>query len=327
MGSSSSPPNGASQTPSLRIVVVNWNSGEQLRECVASVGAADRRGLDVEMVVVDNGSTDGSCLGLELEGVPLEVLRSTRNEGFARACNRGAAGASTTYLLFLNPDARLEESSLRAPVAFLESSVGQGHGAVGVQLVGDDREVHKSCARFPGGRHFLVRAIGLERALNGLLKGVELKEFDHKTSRDVDHVIGAFLLVRTAVFEALGGFDERFFLYLEDLDLSLRLARAGWRTRFLAEARAFHRGGGTSRQVRGRRQAYWSKARLRYASKHFKAPSRLLIAGTVFALEPALRVAAALARGRVDEIRACGEGYRLLLRSLLRGDDVFREPV
>lgn len=312
--------------PSVRIVVVNWNSGDQLRACIASIAAAERAGLALDIVVVDNASGDDSCEGLEPGSVPLQLLHNDRNEGFARACNRGAADTDAQYLLFLNPDARLQHSSLRVPVDFLRSEAGRSYGAVGVQLVGDDGQVHRSCARFPSPRHFLVRGLGLERGLHGWLRGIELKEFDHLSSRDVDHVMGAFVLVRRAAFEQAGGFDEGFFLYLEDLDLSLRLSRAGWRTRFLTETHVYHRGGGTSSQVRGRRQAYWSKARLRYASKHFSASGTALVAGTLFAAEPALRVTAALARARLDEVGECAAGYRLFLRSLARGDDVFREP-
>jgi hypothetical protein len=124
-----------------------------------------------------------------------------------------------------------------------------------------------------------------------------MEEWDHTTTRDVDHVMGAFYLVRRRLFEQLHGFDERFFVYLEDLDLSIRVRDAGYRIVFLAEARTFHKGGGSSERVKATRLFYSLHSRIQYGFKHFgRLPAAALLAGTLV-LEPPIRVAVALATG------------------------------
>ncbi len=109
---------------SLDIVIVNWNTGGQLRACLASIAAAAQDGFVLNrVVVVDNGSKDGSAEGLQDFSVPLMVLRNRENRGFAAACNQGAQGSAADYLLFLNPDVRLYPDSLARPIRFMEEPV------------------------------------------------------------------------------------------------------------------------------------------------------------------------------------------------------------
>ena len=145
-----SPPNGVS-IPVLDIIIVNWNAGHQLRDCLESIMAAKRDGFFLDrVVVVDNASTDSSlCLSGSLK-VPLVLIRNTANRGFGAACNQGADGSRADYLLFLNPDTCLFTESLSKPVQFMEHHPGGKHtGICGVQLVNDKGEVSRSCSRFP----------------------------------------------------------------------------------------------------------------------------------------------------------------------------------
>ena len=144
-----------------------------------------------------------------------------------------------------------------------------------------------------------------------------MAEWDHAVSRDVDHVIGAFFLVRRRLFESLGGFDERFFMYLEDLDFSLRARQAGWRSTYLVDARAEHTGGGTSAQVKTARLFYALRSRRLYVRKHFAPlPAASLMAGTLL-LEPFPRMARALARASISEARETMGAFAMLWRDLL----------
>jgi GT2 family glycosyltransferase/glycosyltransferase involved in cell wall biosynthesis len=207
-------------------------------------------------VVVDNGSRDDSLTGIEELELPLHVLRNGENRGFAAACNQGAAAAGAETILFLNPDARLEAGSLQRPLQLLSDPAHAAVGIVGIQLQHLDGTVARSCARIPDLRQLLAHTIGLDRLSPRLFPGVVMREWDHARSAYVGHVIGAFLLIRRSLFEQLGGFDEQFFVYYEDLDLSARAAAAGVRTCYLVEARAYHRGGGTSEQAPVERLCY-----------------------------------------------------------------------
>jgi len=239
--------------PSLDVVVVNWNARDLLRAALVSLAGALDGSFELRrVVVVDNASSDGSLDGLADLSLPLEVLRNAENRGFGRACNQGARASAADYLLFLNPDTRLFADSLSVPLAFLERPENAGVAVAGIQLLGDDGRVSASCARFPRAATFLWIATGLDRIFARRGLGYRMTEWDHAESRDVDHVMGAFYLVRRRVFAELGGFDEDFFVYFEDLDLSRRVAAAGYRSLFLAEARAYHQGGGTSRRERSR---------------------------------------------------------------------------
>jgi GT2 family glycosyltransferase len=145
-----------------------------------------------------------------------------------------------------------------------------------------------------------------------------MMDWDHKETRVVDHVIGAFFLIRRGVFWSVGGFDERFFLYLEDLDLSLRLRQAGYSAVFLAEARAFHEGGGTSSTVKATRLYYSLHSRLQYAFKHFTALGALIVLLSTLLVEPCTRIVLALARASWADAVNTIRGYLMLARELPR---------
>ncbi|HWA02337.1 MAG TPA: glycosyltransferase family 2 protein [Rhizomicrobium sp.] len=305
----------------IDIVIVNWNSGGQLRDCLDSI-RAHGGGAVASVCVVDNGSTDGSddaCTGDPASG----IVRARQNLGFARACNLGAARGSAPYILFLNPDARLMEGTLSTVLGFMEGPGAAGTGICGVRLVGDGGQTHRHCARFPDWRSLVGKSLGLEGAGLPFFPAVHLREFDHLSSRFVDHTMGAFYFVRREVFAALGGFDERFFVYLEDLDFSLRASRAGWRTWYLAEATAFHKGGGSSEQVRDVRLFYSLRSRILYARKHFPRGKAAAVAAFALFVEPLPRLGRALLRASAREAGETVRGYGMLwkwARDGLRGD-------
>lgn len=303
--------------PTLDIVTVNWNAGALLADCVASLPAALDGGVRLErMVVVDNASTDGSADGLATAGVPLVVVRNAANRGFAAACNQGAAGSRADYLLFLNPDVRLFPGALSGPLAVLEAPEGRGVGILGIRLVDEAGVVQRSCARAPTPGRLVGQSLGLDRVLPRLVPPHFMVEWDHADSRDVDQVMGAFLLIRRALFEELGGFDERFFVYFDDVDLCLRARARGWRVRHHAGAAAYHRGCGTTERVKDVRLFYALRSRVLFAAKHFGRAGAAAVAIAALLLEPAVRLAHALARRSPDEGRAVVAGTRLLWRAL-----------
>lgn len=148
----------------LDVVIVNWNAGEQLRACLASLAAsADAAALRV--VVVDNASTDGSADGLDRPGLALTVLRNAENRGFARACNQGAALGRAEAILFLNPDTQVSRDGIAAARAALEADPRTG--IVGARLVDDEGRTHRTCARHPTGARLVAHTLFLDRLLPG----------------------------------------------------------------------------------------------------------------------------------------------------------------
>lgn len=299
----------------LRIIIVNWNAGMQLTDCLHSIVQADKAGFELErVVVVDNASTDHSLKGIDALDLPLEVIRNSENRGFAAACNQGALGSNVDYLLFLNPDTRLFIDSLVVPLRFMEALENRRVGICGIQLCDEAGAVARSCARFPKPSMFYAAIFGLDRLWPRL--GHFMREWDHVEGREVDHVIGAFFFVRRLLFEALGGFDERFFVYLEDLDFSLRARRAGWVSHYLSSTRAFHKGGGTSDQVKAARLFYSLRSRLLYGFKHFSPLQAALIAVVTLTIEPWTRLAFALLRRTPSAVGEILAGYGMLYRAL-----------
>lgn len=304
----------------LSIVIVNWNSGDLLRECMASISASAAHlpaGCVVQqVVVVDNGSADGSDQRLSLQCARLQLVRNAVNRGFAAACNQGAAGLGSDLILFLNPDTRLFDNSLAAPLMLLEQPDHARTGIVGIAMVDDSGHVVPSCARYPRAWHFASHAVGLDRVWPRA--GHYMLEWDHAQTMPVDQVIGAFFMIRRELFEALSGFDERFFVYFEEVDLAWRARQAGWANIYLAEARAYHMGGGTSSGVKDVRLFYSLRSRLQYGRKHYSLPERLLLWLVTFALEPVGRSVHLVVAGRGGELQHVAAAYRMLWRQWIQ---------
>jgi len=281
----------------IDIIIVNWNAGQQLRECLESIGTTESEGFEISrVVIVDNASSDGSVDGLDDLSLPLTIIRNDINRGFAVACNQGVKGSVADYVLFLNPDTRLFKDSLSKPLAFMEQQDNQQVGIVGIQLVGESGQISRTCARFPTPGSFFTKIMGLDRMFPNFFPSFFMNNWDHGQTKEVDHVMGAFLLTRHCIFETLGGFDERFFVYFEDVDFSLRANECGWKTIYLANTQAYHKGGGTSDKVKASRLFYTLHSRIKYGYKNFGLCSAtFLLIATLF-LEPLARLILALGR-------------------------------
>lgn len=302
----------------IDVVVVNWNAGSQLAEAVASI-ARYHDDLVSSVVIVDNASTDDSLARTRaITDLPfhLQVIHNTENRGFGAACNQGATLANSEYLLFLNPDTRLFEHSLSAPLAFMEAAENQSIGICGIQLIDEHEEVSSSCARFPSLRMFYSRMLGLDKLLPAFFQSHFMEEWGHGENREVDQVMGAFFLLRRRLFELLGGFDERFFVYFEEVDFSFRAKESGWTSYYLANARAYHKGGGTSEQIKAGRLFYSLRSRLLYGFKHFTPWQAWALLGMTLMVEPVSRSVFALLRKKRGDLRNTWAGYGMLYRDL-----------
>ena len=302
---------------SLDIIIVNWNAGQQLRDCLESIVSARRDGFSLgQVVVVDNASSDGSLEGLDSLPLPLDIIRNPINRGFGAACNQGAALCDGDYLLFLNPDIRLFPDSLTRTIQVMERAENQDIGICGIQMVDETGQVARSCARFPDTVMFFVKMTGFDRLFPLVFRSHFMFEWDHLDSRKVDQVMGAFFLVRRKMFGELGGFDEQFFVYFEEVDFSFRARQAGWGSYYLADAQAYHKGGGTSEQVKATRLFYSLRSRILYGYKHFGVISATaLLCGTLL-LEPLARLAQAVGYRSTTRAVETVKAFGLLLRTL-----------
>jgi GT2 family glycosyltransferase len=304
----------------MDVVIVNWNAGVLLRRCLASLDG-NHGGAINKVLVVDNASDDGSlrdALDFKSESFELRTMTNAANEGFAAACNKGARACSSEFILFLNPDCEIYPATLDDMAAEMRELPLAEYGVIGIRLVGPDGVIARGCNRQPSAVHYWVKLLGVDRITAGRVQSHIMTEWPHTESRDVEHVIGAFYLVRRSVFEDLGGFDKRFFVYLEDLDLSRRILRAGYRIRYLSRASALHVGGGTSSKIKARRLFYSLRSRILFAFKHFSTPGAWgLLAGTVL-LEPLIRLTYSAARMDFREVGETLAGYQDLWSELPR---------
>jgi N-acetylglucosaminyl-diphospho-decaprenol L-rhamnosyltransferase len=302
----------AASLPRLDVVIVNWNAGSHLHDCLRSVAAAERSAYELgKVVVVDNASMDGSLDGLDGLDLPLAVLRNDINRGFAAACNQGAAVGNGDFILFLNPDTQVFKETLEVTVAFLADPTKAHVGICGGQMVGEDGERLFSCARFPTLTMFAAHMVGLTRVFPRRFPPQRLTPGEINHSGVVDQVIGAYFLIRRSLFEALEGFDQRFFVYLEDVDLAYRAALNGYPSYFLADVPVYHKERVSSSQVRGRRLFYLLRSRTQYARKHWPAWQAVTLAALMVLVEFPARAITSVLSGRIGELRDVGQAARL----------------
>lgn len=253
--------------PTLSVVVLSWNTCELLRACLASLAAAGDR-VEREVLVVDNASEDDSAAMVAAEFPWVRLIRNEANEGYAKGNNIGIRARRGRHVLLLNSDTEVRPGSLDRLVDFLEQN--PAYGAVGGGLIDPDGSVQLCCMRFPTLLVPLFFDMNLDRRWpsNPVLRRYFMRDYDHRTSRDVDQPPGACLLLRDRVLDEVGLFDEELWLYFNDVDLCKRIHSAGWRIRYLVEAPVVHHVGQSTKRF-GRRVVEWHRNRLAYYRKHY----------------------------------------------------------
>lgn len=302
----------------ISIVIVNWNGEDIIGRTVSSVINCRLEYKDLEVIVVDNNSSDGSLNILNKYANNIKIIQSDANLGFAGGCNLGASHAKGRYLLFLNPDTEISHSALIKSKEFMESDQGKDVGILGIQLIDEYGKISRSCARFPKAYMFFFQNIGIDRIWPSL--GHTMKEWDHKDSRYVDQVIGAYFFVRSDLFKKLGGFDIDYFVYFEEVDFSLRALGMGFRSYYMANISAIHSGEGTTQKVKAHRLFYSLRSRLIYAEKHFNIIGRIGNNINTLIIEPLSRSMFLGVSGRSDEIKYVWRGYKMLYSDLFKMD-------
>ncbi|MGD9486547.1 MAG: glycosyltransferase family 2 protein [Calditrichaceae bacterium] len=301
----------------LDIIIVNWNSGRQLKSCLESVAKTKKDGFQLNHVfIVDNASRDDSLEGILESKLPITIKQNKENFGFATACNQGARESNADLLLFLNPDTILFENSLDKTIAFMQDSINSKVGICGIQLVNDKGEITRTCARFPKLSIFITKILGLNLIFPINFKSHFMTDWDHTQTRDVDQVMGAFFMIRRPLFEDLKGFDERFFVYFEEVDLSVRAKNMGWRSIYYSEVQAYHYGGGTSEQIKARRLFYSLRSRILYGYKHFNFISASILLIVTLFIEPFTRIMFSIVQRSYSQVQETIGGYFLVWKDI-----------
>jgi GT2 family glycosyltransferase len=301
----------------IDVIVVNWNSGPFLRGCLAALAASsivDR----LNVVVIDNSSTDSSACGLARAPLALTIVRNSANRGFAVACNQGASAGNAPFVLFLNPDVTVDGDALESAINGFDDPRHARVGVIGIRLRDQAGGTTRSCARRPTAPAMLLRTLFLDRAAPRLVPPHFLTEWDHGQTRPVDQVMGAFLMIKRDLFERLGGFDERFFLYYEDLDLCLRVLDEGAQVVHVADASATHAGGGTTGGIKDRRFYHEANSRVLFAAKRHGTVVAFTLALLILVFEIPIRALHALMARSLSDGGLALRGGLLFWRGLPR---------
>jgi O-antigen biosynthesis protein len=276
----------------VSVIIVNYNVRYFLEQCLLSVARASG-GVDVEVIVVDNNSTDDSESYLKERFPDLIYLHNSENAGFARACNQGLAIAKGGNILFLNPDTILQEDTLKICLDHLEANPATG--AIGVRMVdGTGAFLKESKRSFPSPLTALYKLSGLSLIFphSRLFGRYHLGHLSEHRNWEVDVLAGAFMLIPRAVLQQVGSFDEAFFMYGEDVDLSYRIQAAGYKNQYLADTTIIHfKGESTKRGSLNYVRLFYSAMNI-FVRKHYGGARATLFR---LSIQAAIWVRAALA--------------------------------
>jgi len=253
--------------PVLSVVILSWNTRDLTLACLRALFAETPRHAR-EVIVVDNGSHDGSADAVAAAFPQVRLLRNADNRLYSAGNNQGVAAATGEYVCTLNSDTEVRAAALDRLVEFLRDH--PGHGAVAPKLVDPDGGVQRACQRFPT----LLSALCFDSWWGTFWPGSRVQarylmtDFDHLTSADVPQPPGACFLMRRAEYLQFGGLDEQMALFFNDVDLCRRLWRAGRRIHYLATAEVLHHRGASTRSF-GKLLIVWHRNRLSYYGKHY----------------------------------------------------------
>ena len=256
----------------LSAVVVNYNAREYLLDCVRSLRAD---GVE-EIVVADNDSRDGSADALRAVDADVRILPTGANLGFAAAANRAFALTSGEFVAITNPDVVVEPGTIKTLVDALEHDPTLA--VVGPRIENADGSWYPSARTFPAlgdalGHAFLQFVVPENR----FSRRYKMLDWDHAVARRVDWVSGTFMVVRRDAFAAAGGFDEAYFMYVEDVDLCWRLRRRGWHVGYEPAARVMHVIGVSSELAPYRMIVAHHRSLFRFGVKTYSGPRRALL--------------------------------------------------
>lgn len=305
-------------TPDISIIILSWNVRDLLRACLSSLPLADP---SIEIIVVDAGSADGSADMVRAEFPTVQVLARSENLGYSRGNNLGLAMARGRYLFVLNPDTVVQAGSLPAMLAHMDAHPQVG--VLGPQLVFADGRVQSTRRRFPTLITGIFESTWLQPlAPKRVLDHYYASDLPATEAHPVDWLVGAALFVRREAYQQVGGLDEGFFMYSEELDWLRRMWAAGWQCVYFPAVQVVHYEAQSSAQVPAATHIRFNASKVRYFRKyHGRLAAALLRAWLLanFAVQLAMEAVKGLLGHKRALRRARVATYLAVLRSGLRG--------
>jgi GT2 family glycosyltransferase len=260
------------QPPAVSVIIVSWNARDFLAECLESL-SSDVCRYSMEIIVVDNASTDGSVECVQRDFPHVRLICHGTNSGFAKANNLGIAASHGRYLCLVNSDVKVLPNCITLLVDYLEHHPETG--MVGPYIFGRDGLRQRSCRGFPSVWNMMCRALALDSVFPRIkiFSGHTLSYWSQDSLRPVDILSGCFWLIRKEALNEVGALDESFFMYGEDMDWCKRFWAKGWPLVFVPEAQAIHYGGASSSSAPVRFYIERQRADLWYWKKHHSRPA------------------------------------------------------
>ena len=274
----------------LGIIIVNYNSGLFLKECVDSIFNSSLKNISLRVVIVDNDSKDNSLDIERVEQDSLKIIRNTTNNGFGYACNQAREYLQDKeYLLLLNPDTVINKSTLIDSLDFLVSN--EKISILGLCHLDEKENINPSCSRFPKVKNIIWDIVGLSKLFPKIFKpATVMTDFDHKTSCFVNQVMGAYMMMHKNIYDTLEGFDTRFFVYYEDADFAFRGFKKGYLSYYNSNIKITHVGRGTTAKISDISLFYNLRSRAQFVKKHYGRNLGNLIIFLTICVEPITRV-------------------------------------
>lgn len=251
----------------ISIIIVNWNTKDLLTDCINSI-FAQKLIFSYELIVVDNGSEDGSQLLIRQSYPTVKLIENKTNLGFGKANNIGIAVAKGRYLCLVNSDVRLIDGCLQELTEYMD--IHPLVGMSGPKIYYPDMRVQDSCRKFPSLWRTFCSEFKLDTIFlkSSFFSGEHMFYFSHEVEIKPDYLVGCLLMLRKETLDKVGAFDERFFIYAEEVDLAVRIRDAGWEVVFLPQAKAIHNHAGSSSKDPLRFLLAYQKSILQYWRKH-----------------------------------------------------------
>ena len=252
----------------LSVIIVNYKARDLLLECLGAL-APDLAGIESEIVVVDNDSRDGAPAAVAARFPGVRVIANPENLGYGRAANQGIRATRGEFVVVMNPDCEPRPGAVRTLLDYLRAHPRVA--IVGPALLRQDGGIEHSARGFPDHFTFLFNRYSLLTRLfpnNRFSRRYLLSDWDHRSEREVDWLSGAFLLVRRAAIDQVGGFDEAFFMFNEDVDWCRRMKLAGWANVYVPDAQVVHHVGASRSRVAPRVIVERHRGMIHYFHKH-----------------------------------------------------------
>ncbi|MEL6810404.1 MAG: glycosyltransferase family 2 protein [Bacteroidota bacterium] len=248
----------------LSVVILNYNVRFFLEQCILSV-ERDLNGIEGEIIVIDNNSQDDSCEMVRKQFPHLTLIENKENVGFSKANNQAVAVAKGEYVCILNPDTAIAEGTFAKTLEFADATPHMG--GLGIYLMdGTGNYLPESKRNLPTPRRSLMKLLGQTRGRNGYYA----LHVDKEDSGTVDVLVGAFMLIKRSVYNEVGGFDEDYFMYGEDIDLSYKLQKAGYENYYVGSISMLHYKGESTKKDGAYLDRFYGAMRIFYR-KHFRS--------------------------------------------------------